>query len=306
MNDSTAANLPSTIAAEADYAAVHAILSKRTGAPSVLRGLMSLFESYRSARKYGWSRPWNKGGLRTFLALEFSPRVEIAYASLAADWTDLAQSTVSSRGSKPSSSLLSALVASSGARGFVFLHERLDAEGLFEGFTLSFGAVSAKGRRYRDRFDVIVEQRLDEDSLPSPVSSLGLSASPSSSSPEASRDVFVRVYEDCFQAAADSPNAQSASPLLYRAVLPRGHVDVAHLLIDSLNLVRGDALDTARHWTHWTQDVIDYFGPRRFPELANWFDDRSFAEELSRRRGAAYASVFRSAPASVGKGEPRP
>ncbi|MCA2960140.1 MAG: hypothetical protein IOD12_07800 [Silvanigrellales bacterium] len=279
MDDSSATNLPDIIAAEGDYAAVHALLSKRTGAPSVLRGLMTLFESYRSARKYGWSRPWNKGGLRTFLTLEFSPSAEAAYSSLAADWSDIAQSQSSLAQDRGETTFLSSLVATSGARGFVFLHERLDAQGLFEGFTLSFGAVSARGRRYRDRFDVVVEQRLDNEDVPSKATK---------------RDILVRVYEDRFLVTEGNRSEQGPVPLLCQTLLPGDHVDVAHLLSDSLTLLRRDALDSARHWDHWTQDVIDYFGPRRFPELATWFNDASFVEEMARRKNLAFHATTKT------------
>lgn len=279
MDDSNATKLPATIAAEGDYAAVHAILSKRSGAPGVLRGLMTLFESYRSARKFGWSRPWNKGGLRTFLTLEFSPSAEAAYSTLAADWADLARANEEDGQEKASPTFLSSLVASSGSRGFVFLHERLDAEGLFEGFTLSFGAVSARGRRYRDRFDVVVEQRLDDADSTSPGGRL-------------SSDIHVRVYEDRFVGGQGNTTERrsdlQSDPLIVHSLLPGEHVDVAHLLHDSLTLIRRDALDTARHWLHWTQDVIDYFGPRRFPDLATWFDDASFAAAWTRRKAGVF------------------
>jgi hypothetical protein len=161
----------------------------------------------------------------------------------------------------------------------VFLHERLDAQGLFEGFTLSFGAVSARGRRYRDRFDVVVEQRLDNEDVPSKATK---------------RDILVRVYEDRFLVTEGNRSEQGPVPLLCQTLLPGDHVDVAHLLSDSLTLLRKDALDSARHWDHWTQDVIDYFGPRRFPELATWFNDASFVEEMARRKNLAFHATTKT------------
>ena len=41
-------------------------LNKRSQPPAMLRKIMNAFESYRASRKIGWSRPWNKYGIRTF------------------------------------------------------------------------------------------------------------------------------------------------------------------------------------------------------------------------------------------------
>ena len=45
---------------ENQYREASKTLAREKRPPAVLRMLMNSFESYRQARKYGWSRPWNK------------------------------------------------------------------------------------------------------------------------------------------------------------------------------------------------------------------------------------------------------
>jgi hypothetical protein len=270
MQDKETFSNGDAIASESDYAAAHALLSRKASAPFLLRRVMSHFEAYRAARKYGWSRPWNKGGLRTFLTLEFHASADLEYARLARSWASLAGAR--------DVSLLDTLASAAGARCFVFLHERDDAHGIFEGFTLSFGMPSSAGRRFRDRYDVIVERPLGEPS----------------------EKVMVRVFEDRFVAGREVTGPFPPAKEL-TASFTAADDGVVGLLGVSLDLVRRDAFDTARHWTHWTQDVIDYFGPRAHPEAARWFGVGAFALAHAERFPAQLRAAGGANTASQGR-----
>ena len=57
---------PHEIQTSQTYQAAMQALNKKNRPPAVLRMLMNAFESYRQARKTGWSRPWNKYRVKTF------------------------------------------------------------------------------------------------------------------------------------------------------------------------------------------------------------------------------------------------
>lgn len=61
------------IRSEADYQNVLATLSRRDRPHAILRFLMRALESYRAARKMGWSRPWNKYGVVNFQSFKLDP-----------------------------------------------------------------------------------------------------------------------------------------------------------------------------------------------------------------------------------------
>jgi hypothetical protein len=47
----------------------YVLMDRQQRPPSILRFLMG-DELYRQARKIGWSRPWNKYGINTFLSFK--------------------------------------------------------------------------------------------------------------------------------------------------------------------------------------------------------------------------------------------
>ncbi len=57
---------------EAQYHETSKILSAKKHPPAILRLLMNSFERYRQARKFGWSRPWNKVDLMNFQSFKLN------------------------------------------------------------------------------------------------------------------------------------------------------------------------------------------------------------------------------------------
>jgi len=261
MNSDAALETRGPIVGEEDFLAVQALLTRRSAGPAALRTVMRLFESYRAARKYGWSRPWNKGGLKTFLTLEFSPEKDSSYMDIFRGWVKFA-GTGTERGTEQGTAhrsreeALNDLAQRPFARAFAFLHERVDAEGAFEGFTLGLGAVSPHGKRFRDRFDVVVERPIDGQAIAAK----------------------IRLYDDPYIPRIGA--VVFPKPLLVS--LTHLDEDANRLLVESLDALRAGALDARKHWTHWTQDVIDAFGPRRFEAKALWFGTAVLADAHAR------------------------
>ncbi|MDH4274016.1 MAG: hypothetical protein OEW08_03145 [Gammaproteobacteria bacterium] len=119
--------------------------------------------------------------------------------------------------------------------GFVFVHEITENKLRYEGATLSLGRIN--GRRYRDRLDIIVESRIENEE------SLGLSR--------------VRIFID--------PYRRETKDILWEGVINSDWNAAAYALFDSLSKVSlAWAEDTQRWWQHWTVAYIDYFGPRQW------------------------------------------
>ncbi len=58
-------------------------LNKKDSPPKILQLIMNGFESYRASRKLGWSRPWNKYGVRTFRSYKLDFEHDMALIALA-------------------------------------------------------------------------------------------------------------------------------------------------------------------------------------------------------------------------------
>ena len=70
VEDSTGAGATAEIRDEAGHQAAIRVMDRQQRPPSILRFLMGGIELYRQARKIGWSRPWNKYGINTFLSFK--------------------------------------------------------------------------------------------------------------------------------------------------------------------------------------------------------------------------------------------
>lgn len=222
-------------------------LNKRSQPPAVLRRIMSAFEAYRAARKIGWSRPWNKYGIRTFQSYRLDCRndgdmVARAQAVLAAPafaFDAEAQAFIDEL-------LSDEPAAREGLMGFLFFHEAEAERGLREGVMLSFGRVNAR-RRHRDRLDIVFEADVVGDTVSPPQR--------------------VTVYVDPYK---------GKGPPLYEATVPIRDVAPAREVFDELKACYLDwGRDDPRLWDHWTSQYIDYFAPRvrvaaqtHFPETA--------------------------------------
>ncbi len=60
------------LSTEQDYKKVQSELNARKKPSKTLRYMMQALESYRQAKKMGWSRPWNKYNLVNFQTLPSS------------------------------------------------------------------------------------------------------------------------------------------------------------------------------------------------------------------------------------------
>jgi hypothetical protein len=138
------------------YLAAMTALNKQDRPPAVLRVLMNAFESYRQVRKIGWSRPWNKYGIKTFRSYRLDLGKDSDLIALARDILNEAGSDVPESARDYVNDLLDdGPEARTQLMGFIFFHEIDDGKRVFEGATLSFGRKVKK--RYRDRLDFIFE-----------------------------------------------------------------------------------------------------------------------------------------------------
>ncbi|MCK5360410.1 MAG: hypothetical protein KAJ95_07270, partial [Gammaproteobacteria bacterium] len=215
---------------ETQYREASKTLSREKRPPAVLRMLMNSFESYRQARKFGWSRPWNKVDLMNFQSFKLDPSNNPAFIRTASDLLNLELLNLT----KDAQNFAEELLADKNLMGFVFIHEFTEGGKQYEGATLSLGRKNQK--RYRDRIDIIFE---------SPVIagiSQGLER--------------IRVYIDPYRENDKKTLWQGAT-----ATLNNSH---AESLFAALSEVSWEwAGDEKRVWDHWTSAYIDYFGERQ-------------------------------------------
>jgi hypothetical protein len=232
------ANKTIEIKDETTYQAAMRTLGNQDRPPAILRFLMGAFESYRQSRKIGWSRPWNKYGINTFLSFKLDfPRdadlIERARAVLADE-----------AGAMPGAArnFVDDLFADGNLMGFIFMQEYSEDGRRYESVTLSFGRKTQK--RYRDRLDLILE-------APIAGSTVGAFSR-------------LRLFVD--------PYAEQKEPIwqnTFEAVSSENAADLFRHLGD---LSWQWAGDKTRIWDHWTSRYIDYFGPRQWS-----LDDSNFA-----------------------------
>lgn len=237
---------------EAAYMAALKTLNNQDRPPAILRFLMSAFESYRQARKIGWSRPWNKYGINTFLSfkLGFPQDGDLVARARAV----LAETCGGMPGA--AKKFTDDLLADENLMGFVFLQEFSEDGRRYESATLSFGRRTQK--RYRDRIDLILE---------APIEGAAVGAF--------SR---LRVFVD--------PYAEQKQPIWQKTfddVSSAGATDLfAHLGALSWQW----AGDKSRLWDHWTSRYIDYFGPRQWSLEQSHFAPLRFAASRPERASA--------------------
>ncbi|MEK6748260.1 MAG: hypothetical protein AABY83_03525 [Pseudomonadota bacterium] len=220
------------ISTEEQYRWALSTLNQQNRPPLMLRLVMSAFEAYRRARKYGWSRPWNKYNVMNFQSFKLRPMQDQALLDLAAQILAAQHGVLNDETRRFVDDLLR---DTQNIMGFIFVHEITEGNTRFEGATLSLGRVS--GRRYRDRLDIIVESRIEDER------SLGLSR--------------VRIFVD--------PYRRETKDVLWQGVVQEDWHASAQTLFDSLsNISFLWAQDPQRLWQHWTSAYIDYFGPRQW------------------------------------------
>ncbi len=230
----------SAITNEWEYKAAVQALSKRARPPWVLRLLMGGLESYRQSKKMGWSRPQNKHGVRTFHSFELDREMdaELVAAGVFAFSNEFAQ--------LPSEKLkfVEQLAQDPSLRCFLFIAEVQDEGQTYESVTLSLGRVSATSPRYRDRFDLIIDRSIEQG---------------------VAKDLArVRAYVDPF-----------LTPIRRNPAAEYVQTEVGNYARDYFSACARFYLDNWRDpnkaWDHWTQEYIDYFGPRQHAVIGTAF-----------------------------------
>jgi hypothetical protein len=213
------------------YQAAMLALNNKTRPPAVLRLLMNAFESYRQARKIGWSRPWNKYGVKTFQSYRLDLNQDTDMITFA---KDLSPSEMPEDAGAYIEDLLDdAPESRQQLMGFLFFHEIIDGDQIHEGVTLSFGRKHQK--RYRDRLDFVFEAPVNDG--------------------QAGSFSRLRIYVDPFQ---------GVKPPLWETECDSVSLPVAPTAFNRLCAVYKEWQSVqGRPWDHWTSAYIDHFGPRR-------------------------------------------
>lgn len=218
------------IHSESQYKTTLQALDRKSQPPGILKALMNVLESYRASRRIGWSRPQNKAGVRTFKTLV--PTESVAQ-HLSEAIFHLCSEPLFIDGA--SQRFVEDLLIDPKLMQFMFFHDVVEAGRQYEGVTLSFGRRVGKRGRYRDRLDVILESEVIGGV------SRGFSR--------------LRIYVDPYQEAGFEVLSKTFSS----EHLPAN----AHLLFaQCTDLFRQWSNVPERIWEHWTQDYVDYFGPR--------------------------------------------
>jgi hypothetical protein len=228
---------------EAEYHETSRVLAQKKRPPAVLRLLMNSFESYRQARKFGWSRPWNKINLMNFQSFKLDCQHESQLLQLVSDLLHSDSLIIP----QEANDFCVDLLQDNALMGFVFVHEyRQDEETCYEGATLSLGRVSQGqgNRRYRDRMDIIVESRVIDGV------SQGFER--------------ARIYIDPYRPTDKKP--------LWQGQLADNNSIALSSLFTMLSEISWLwAGDSSHLWNHWTSAYIDYFGDRQGSMSKSYF-----------------------------------
>lgn len=216
---------------EEDYLSVKAIIDAGKKPGNVLRTMMQALENYRQGKKYGWSRPWNKYDTVNFQSFVLND----ADSDLRKAALELIECEFPGIPEEPKAFITALLSDGQPAMGFVFIQEFNDKGQLYEGAVLSYGRISGANRRFRDRFDIILESPVIDGT------SKGLAR--------------IRVYVDPYREDDKAP--------LWQAVVENPQGLVSFRLFNQLADYSWQwAGDKKRLWSHWIIDYIDYFGSR--------------------------------------------
>ncbi len=225
---------------EHDYQQVQAELNAQKKPSKLLKQMMQALENYRQARKYGWSRPWNKYGVVNFQSFKLNDDDHdlrhLTAKLIAAQWPH--------RPEEARRFIDGLLNADSAPMGYLFYQEFTDNGSHYEGVVVSYGRINAENRRFRDRLDVILESPIT-DGVSTGLSRLRIYADPYRSTNK----------QPLWQDTVDQPCDPLCQPLF------------AQLAARSWAW----AQDSQRVWNHWITDYIDYFGPRQWPMQRSFF-----------------------------------
>lgn len=245
---------------EAEYRTAMSTVGKRSRPPWVLRLLMNALEGYRQARKMGWSRPQNKYGVTTFASFELDVVKDRALIDAAAALLQTRFATLHAEQRQ----FVNELMTDPELRGFVFFQDITDGERRFEAATISLGRVTQGATRHRDRVDLIVEREV--------IARLGMP------------NGRIRAFVDPFHPVA------SGAPVALGAVDFDGE---SRSLLATLAAFYAQYRSVPeKQWQHWTQDYIDYFGPRTEPIRGTLFPSHPLELSSGRRLRSAFPPPF--------------
>lgn len=217
---------------ETTYQKTLSSLNKQDQPPRILCFLMGILESYRQARKMGWSRAWNKYGLTTFQSFKLH----------ATDDISLIQNTEQTLQSLPDipndvlAFMRNILDESERLMGFVFISEYTEGADVYESATISFGCKVKGNPRGRERFDIIFDCPI-VDTQAQPLSR-------------------VRLYVDPYRDGEKEP--------LYQCTIKSPVSKELIALFEQLCDCSWQWHDQPEKlWDHWTSNYIDYFGARQ-------------------------------------------
>ncbi len=209
--------------------------------------MMDILERKRAAKGYGWSRPWNKVGLNVFRTHVNRRDDDAYYAPVLKLFEALGKRIPGEH-----RAFFEDLFGDPTRLGFTFYHNRKDDQDTqYEGLTISLGRKVPSDQRFRDRFDIILEDRRDQGAVDGAVDHL-------------------RVYS--------TPWSQWSHKQTFLLDVERGSGLDGHLLEASQEAYQQAShfydewkSVEARQWSHWSTQFISYFGPRSFIPMASRF-----------------------------------
>lgn len=203
---------------------------------SLLCKLMTRLESMRAARGLGWSRPWNKVDLNVFETHVYQNREDRALLQ------PLQQSILTLLEALPSTykEFFQELIDDPKPMFFVFYHNR-SVEGVhYEGLTLSFGRRVVNDKSKRDRFDIVLEDRVEGVDVDGQLD-------------------LVRIY-NCPWSDYQTEQQHELHTYLGKEI-PEGFQELYETALTQYNQWK-DLQE--RSWSHWSTKYIEYFGQRTF------------------------------------------
>lgn len=210
-----------------------------------LRLLMNALEKKRQTKGMGWSRPWNKVGLNIFRTHTTQLREDAEHYAPVASFLKAFLPYVP----EDYSGFVRELLADPDCMSFVFYHNHDDESGQYEGLTLSFGRRNAEDKTKRDRFDIILEDLRLDGRVDGEVDKLRCYICPWN------RFQDKRQHHLLQRSEFDELEAASVREL-YNCAVRHYHLWKS---------------EEERQWSHWSQQYIDYFGPRNFIPVGTSF-----------------------------------
>ncbi|KAB8029048.1 hypothetical protein [Fluviispira multicolorata] len=218
---------------ESNYKSTYQALTIKKLPNYILLSLMQIFEDYRSKRKIGWSRPWNKYNLCTFQSYRWDIRIDNDIFSLLR--IILLQNIHFF--DENSEFFIRDILNDPRAQGFLFFHDHKENIKDYEGMTLSFGRFSTLNKRFRDRIDIILESQIINRTSTQKLDS-------------------IKIYVDPHNGDTKLPQVLKLDKSFLKT-----HIHLKNLfeiLIKKYHIWE----HTEREWYHWSQKFVPYFGER--------------------------------------------